>query len=93
MAPAHTDTDIFVFFPKANVLHMGDVFFNGFYPFIDASTGGHIDGMIAGVAGGAEDRRPAQTKIVPGHGPVGPARRPRGVRPHAHRGARRRADS
>ena len=49
VAPAHTDTDIFVFFPKANVLHMGDVFFNGFYPFIDASTGGTIDGMIEGV--------------------------------------------
>jgi cyclase len=70
VAPAHTDTDIFVFFPKANVLHMGDVFFNGFYPFIDASTGGHINGMIAAV----DAARPfvtAQTKIVPGHGPVG----------------------
>jgi glyoxylase-like metal-dependent hydrolase (beta-lactamase superfamily II) len=73
VAPAHTDTDVFVFFPKANVLHMGDVFFNGAYPFIDASTGGHIDGMIAGVqkALGVAN---AQTRIVPGHGPLG--RRP-----------------
>jgi glyoxylase-like metal-dependent hydrolase (beta-lactamase superfamily II) len=65
--PAHTDTDVFVFFPKANVLHMGDVFFNGTYPFIDASTGGHINGMIAGVEAGLTIAN-ARTKIVPGHG-------------------------
>jgi glyoxylase-like metal-dependent hydrolase (beta-lactamase superfamily II) len=69
VAPAHTDTDVFVFFPKANVLHMGDVFFNGMYPFIDASTGGHINGMIAGVDAGLKIAN-AQTKIVPGHGPL-----------------------
>jgi cyclase len=69
-APAHTDTDIFVHFEGANVLHMGDVFFNGTYPFIDASTGGHINGMIAGVEA-ARARITAQTKIVPGHGPLG----------------------
>jgi len=67
--PAHTDTDIFVHYAKANVLHMGDVFFNGMYPFIDASTGGNINGMIAGT-----DRALAmtngRTKIVPGHGPL-----------------------
>lgn len=70
VAPAHTDTDIFVRYPKLNVLHMGDVFFNGMYPFIDASTGGHINGMIAGAEQGLKlaDRR---TKIVPGHGPLG----------------------
>jgi cyclase len=70
VAPAHTDTDIFVYFPKADVLHMGDVFFNGRYPFIDASTGGRIDGMIAGVQA-AQKIVTAQTKIVPGHGPLG----------------------
>lgn len=70
VAPAHTDTDIFVFFPKANVLHLGDVFFNGLYPFIDASTGGHINGMIDGVQAGLTIAT-AQTKIVPGHGPLG----------------------
>ena len=73
VAPAHTDTDVLVFFPKANVLHMGDVFFNGMYPFIDASTGGQISGMIAGVDAGLKIAN-AQTKIVPGHGPL--ARRP-----------------
>jgi glyoxylase-like metal-dependent hydrolase (beta-lactamase superfamily II) len=70
VAPAHTDTDVFVHFPKANVLHMGDVYFNGFYPFIDASTGGHINGMIDGVQT-ALKIVDARTKIVPGHGPVG----------------------
>ena len=70
VAPAHTDTDIFVHFPRANVLHMGDVFFNGFYPFIDASTGGHVNGMIDGVHT-ALTMVDARTKIVPGHGPLG----------------------
>jgi cyclase len=69
-APAHTDTDISVRYPKANVLHMGDVFFNGTYPFFDASTGGNISGMVAGatIGLGMADGR---TKIVPGHGPLG----------------------
>ena len=68
--PAHTDTDIFVHFPTADVLHMGDVFFNGFYPFIDASTGGTIDGVIDAV-NTALKTATARTKIVPGHGPLG----------------------
>jgi glyoxylase-like metal-dependent hydrolase (beta-lactamase superfamily II) len=69
VAPAHTDTDVFVFFPKANVLHMGDVFFSGMYPFIDASTGGTIDGVIAAVDSALKDVT-GTTKIVPGHGPL-----------------------
>jgi cyclase len=68
--PAHTDTDTFVYLAKANVLHMGDVFFNGNYPFIDASTGGRINGMIDG-AERALQMTNARTKIVPGHGPLG----------------------
>jgi len=67
--PAHTDTDITVHFTRGNVLHMGDLFFNGMYPFIDATTGGNMNGMIA-----AADRAlklvNATTRIVPGHGPV-----------------------
>ena len=70
VAPAHTDTDIYLEFQKANVIHMGDLFFNGLYPFIDASTGGKIAGMIA-----ADDKvlplANNYTKIVPGHGPLG----------------------
>ena len=65
--PAHTDTDVIVRFEQANVLHAGDVFFNGRYPLIDGSTGGRVDGMIE-----ACDRllhlADADTKIVPGHG-------------------------
>src|ERR1700758_1339705 len=68
--PAHTDTDIYIHFQKANVIHMGDTFFNGFYPVIDASTGGKINGMIL-----ATDKILTlvenNTKIVPGHGPLG----------------------
>jgi cyclase len=69
VAPAHTDTDILVHYTRANVLHMGDVFFNGMYPFIDAGTGGNINGMIAG-ADRALAMTNARTKIVPGHGPL-----------------------
>jgi cyclase len=67
--PAHTDTDTFVYLRKANVLHMGHVFFNGIYPFIDASTGGRINGMIDG-AERALKMTTAQTRFVPGHGPL-----------------------
>ncbi|GMO11488.1 MBL fold metallo-hydrolase [Bradyrhizobium sp. TM233] len=65
--PAHTDSDISVMFTEANVLHVGDTFWNGIYPFIDYSTGGSIDGMIA-----ASDANLAVAKndtiIIPGHG-------------------------
>jgi len=67
--PAHTDSDIFIRYTKANVLHMGDVFFNGIYPFIDQSTGGSINGMIAGAEQGLK-LVDGTTKIVPGHGPL-----------------------
>jgi glyoxylase-like metal-dependent hydrolase (beta-lactamase superfamily II) len=69
VANAHTDGDTVVVFRKANVVHMGDVFFNGTYPFIDLSSGGSIDGTIAAV-----DRVLAmiddRTKVIPGHGPL-----------------------
>jgi cyclase len=68
--PAHTDTDIYIHFQKANVIHMGDTFFNGFYPVIDASTGGKINGMIL-AADKILSLADNNTKIVPGHGPVG----------------------
>jgi len=44
--PAHTDSDISVTFTEADILHTGDTYWNGIYPFIDYSTGGNIDGMI-----------------------------------------------
>ena len=68
--PAHTDSDIYLHFEKGNVLQTGDVFFNGFYPYIDDGTGGSVSGMIAGAAKllTVADNN---TKIVPGHGPLG----------------------
>ena len=66
---AHTGGDSFVHFKNANVIHTGDTFFNGFYPFIDVGGGGGIDGIIKAantILGAAND----QTKIIPGHGPM-----------------------
>lgn len=65
--PAHTDSDLSVRFAEADILHSGDTYWNGIYPFIDYSTGGNIDGMIA-----ASDANLATTTdntiIIPGHG-------------------------
>jgi cyclase len=68
--PAHTDTDIYIYFHKADVLHLGDIFFNGTYPFIDESSGGSIGGMII-AAQKALPLAGDNTKIIPGHGPLG----------------------
>ncbi len=68
--PAHTDTDIYVHFHNANVLHTGDIWFNNRYPFIDEATGGNIGGMIKG-AEKALAIADQGTKIIPGHGPLG----------------------
>ena len=65
--PAHTDTDIYIRYTKANVIHLGDLYFNGSYPFIDASTGGSITGMIA-AADAMLKLVDGSTKIVPGTG-------------------------
>jgi cyclase len=67
---AHTDGDAIIHFEKANVLHMGDLYFNGMYPFIDAQSGGSVDGVIA-AAEKALTMGNAETKIIPGHGPLG----------------------
>jgi glyoxylase-like metal-dependent hydrolase (beta-lactamase superfamily II) len=70
VAAAHTDGDAIIRFQKANVIHMGDTFFNGMYPFIDVDSGGSIDGMIAAADKGLS-LSDAATKIIPGHGPLG----------------------
>jgi glyoxylase-like metal-dependent hydrolase (beta-lactamase superfamily II) len=70
VAAAHTDTDIYVHFEKANVIQMGDLFFNWMYPYIDPSTGGKITGMIA-AADKILSLAANDTKIVAGHGPLG----------------------
>jgi glyoxylase-like metal-dependent hydrolase (beta-lactamase superfamily II) len=68
--PAHTDSDISVEFVNEDILHVGDAWWNGYFPFIDYWTGGSIDGAIraaeANVATVTED-----TMVIPGHGPVG----------------------
>jgi glyoxylase-like metal-dependent hydrolase (beta-lactamase superfamily II) len=69
-APAHTDSDIYVHFQNANVISMGDTFFNGMYPYIDPGTGGKITGMIA-AADKILSLADNYTKIVAGHGPLG----------------------
>jgi glyoxylase-like metal-dependent hydrolase (beta-lactamase superfamily II) len=70
MPHAHTDGDAIVIFRTADAIHMGDLFFNGFYPRIDVASGGSIDGMVAGA-----DKVLAMLKdstiVIPGHGPLG----------------------
>jgi glyoxylase-like metal-dependent hydrolase (beta-lactamase superfamily II) len=69
VAPAHTDGDAVIEFVGAGVVHMGDVFFNGTYPFIDTSSGGRIDGVIEAVDHVMEHANDS-VRLVPGHGPV-----------------------
>ena len=67
--PAHTDSDISVIFEEADVIQVGDTWWNGFYPFIDYSTGGSIDGMINATKWNLSVVT-EKTIIIPGHGPV-----------------------
>jgi glyoxylase-like metal-dependent hydrolase (beta-lactamase superfamily II) len=72
-SPAHTDTDISVFFPEANVLHTGDTWFHGYYPFIDYDSGGSFHGMLTAAAENLS-LSDEKTIVVPGHGEVGSRR-------------------
>ena len=65
----HTDGDSIIFFPKSNVVHMGDDFVTYGFPFIDVDSGGSINGMIDGVEK-VIAQVPPDVKIIPGHGPV-----------------------
>ena len=69
VANAHTDGDSFIHFKGANVIHMGDIMFNGRFPYIDVDAGGNVTGVLAGY-----DRALAlandQTLFIPGHGPM-----------------------
>lgn len=67
--PSHTDGDSYIYFPQSNVIHMGDNFSNGGFPYIDLNSGGDIDGFIKNlnmVLFILDD----ESKIIPGHGPV-----------------------
>lgn len=69
----HTDTDVVVMFPQSNVVHMGDDFFNGLFPFIDTDGGGSAKGLIADIEK-LLPTLPADVKIIPGHGPLATAK-------------------
>jgi cyclase len=66
----HTDGDSIIFFTGSNVVHMGDDFFNGTFPFVDLGSGGSVQGLIDNVAK-ALTMMAADTKVIPGHGPLG----------------------
>ena len=68
--PAHTDSDVSVVFEEADVIHVGDTWWNGIYPFIDYSTDGSIDGMIRATEQNLRSITD-KTIVIPGHGPVG----------------------
>jgi glyoxylase-like metal-dependent hydrolase (beta-lactamase superfamily II) len=65
--PAHTDSDISVTIPEADILHTGDTYWNGIYPFIDYSTGGSIEGMIKAAEANLAAAT-GRTIVIPGHG-------------------------
>jgi cyclase len=69
IAPSHTDGDAIVHFRRSGVIHTGDLYFNGLYPFIDLSAGGSVDGVIAAIKQ-IIDLCDGNTKVIPGHGPL-----------------------
>lgn len=69
MPHGHTDGDSVIWFTRSNVVHMGDHFFNGFFPFIDTENGGSVRGLIANVEK-VLATVPDDARIIPGHGPL-----------------------
>lgn len=69
VANGHTDGDSIIHFPVSNVIHMGDMYFNGLYPYVDLDAGGSIQGVIA-AADLALSLADESTNIIPGHGPL-----------------------
>ncbi len=65
----HTDGDSVIYFTQSNVVHMGDDFFNGMYPFVDVDNGGSVKGMLAAVDN-VLSTMPDDAKVIPGHGPL-----------------------
>ncbi len=70
VANGHTDGDSIIHFPVSNVIHMGDMFFNGLYPYVDLDAGGSMQGLIE-AADLALSMADETTRIIPGHGPLG----------------------
>ena len=71
-APAHTDGDSVIFFTGSNVVHLGDLFFAGRFPFVDLDSGGDVEGLIADIRE-LLPKLPAGAKLIPGHGPLSTA--------------------
>jgi cyclase len=69
VAHGHTDGDSIIHFPASNVIHMGDMYFNGLYPYVDLDAGGSIQGMVQ-AADLALSLADETTRIIPGHGPL-----------------------
>jgi cyclase len=65
----HTDGDSVIFFTSSNVVHLGDDFFAGRFPFVDLESGGSIEGLIKNI-GEIIGKIPADAKLIPGHGPL-----------------------
>ncbi len=66
---AHTDGDLIIYFTGSNVVHMGDIYFSGRFPFVDRASGGTVNGVIAAVKTVLQ-RIPDDARIIPGHGPL-----------------------
>jgi cyclase len=65
----HTDGDIVIFFTTSNVVHLGDDFFSGRFPFVDLESGGSVEGLTKNI-GELITKIPAGAKLIPGHGPI-----------------------
>jgi glyoxylase-like metal-dependent hydrolase (beta-lactamase superfamily II) len=65
----HTDGDSVIFFSSSNVVHLGDDFFAGRFPFVDLESGGTVEGLIKNI-GELIEKIPAGAKLIPGHGPI-----------------------
>jgi cyclase len=70
LGPGHTDGDSIIHFTKSGVVHMGDLFFNGRFPFVDLGSGGDVAGLLQNIQTALE-KLPADVKIIPGHGALG----------------------
>jgi len=68
--PSHTDGDSVILFRDIDIIHAGDIFWNGFYPFIDTDSGGSVAGVVTTLRQVAAEAGP-DTRIIPGHGPLG----------------------
>ena len=69
LGPGHTDGDSVIHFTRSNVVHMGDLFFNGRFPFVDLASGGDVEGYARNVEIVIK-QMPADVRVIPGHGPL-----------------------